>query len=398
MSKYRKFLIIWSGLVLTLILLSSCGALKETADEWETYRFWEQESKKTFSLRGQVSSLNLKGADEEFGSSIVLRQTTSAQGTSKDYSYHASALEPESQNAIFLGTSLKVFNNYALNINTWGMETDGSGFGRSDAGSPGGTTTYANYVRMWNNDFFTANERTPSGFSPIDYYGELNVNHRVFDTNFIMPLYRTPKYNKPETILSWSVGLRAGSSKHEIKQGLTLNAFDYNWVPGEDSDNMISYDAQSKSQIKSFLGPALALYMEFKPIWWFNIESRISQSYLFGNAQLKGDLININDTRYYVNGTNNLTGTQYDYAIYPFKKEISVTMPVTELEINLVLPIKPWLKFRISSFVSIWNNYPFASTLEYVDDGTRQYPVWHTRKENISFTAPITIYAFELKF
>lgn len=213
-----------------------------------------------------------------------------------------------------------------------------------------------------------------------------------------MPLCRTTKYDRPEIILSWFLGLKAGSSEHELKQGLRLHAFDYNWIAGEDLDNRISYDARSRSQMKSLLGPSLGFQMELKPLWWLNIESRISQSYLFGDAQLKGNFIDINDIRYYVNGTNNLTGTKYDYGVYPFKKELSVSMPVTDLEINLVLPIKPWLKFRVNSFVSIWNNFPLASTLEYVNTGSHQYPVWHTRKETVSFTSPITIYSLELKF
>jgi hypothetical protein len=142
----------------------------------------------------------------------------------------------------------------------------------------------------------------------------------------------------------------------------------------------------------------VGFYLEFKPVRWINFEGKFMQSYIFGKAILKGDFTDIDDMQYFTTGTSTVTGTEYDYGTAPFRDKESIAVPVTELDINVVFPVKAGLKIRLGGFVSHWNGLPLAPNFEYVDKTVSRYPVWHTRKESLFFNAIGTLLTVELKF
>lgn len=322
-----------------------------------------QREKGKWNVQLEPMWMIVKGNDVHIGDIFnykeVLDGTTLRYGTTYD------SIRLDLKDKLTLRTEITyMMNQWGLGINGWWFNTEVSQEGMistpPEVVTPTGYIYYEKGVRMWDNTIIPVeNELFSSSFSPVDYWtrNELEV--------WTADLYGIKKFvEKDGSHIGMIFGLKLGSLDNNRKEGQKQHEYctncliDVLGVTVDEWDNHITLESTSKADYGLMVGPVIGFQgkASFQGLY---IEGLINQSLLSGKVKQTGLWRDIDDAEYIDGG---VPGELFLDGRFPFSKNETVLLPITELKLKVVYEVDPHrnISIGLGGFTSIWWNAPIA--------------------------------------
>ena len=321
----------------------------------------------------------VKGFDEHMGDTFIDVDTFDGE----DFFTHTRDFKPINleMESNFPGRAELTYrkNQWGFGVSAWFFYTDDSISGvvrGSPTISNGTTTDFEPGIVMWSDDFFSQDlvgldEFDPSGFAPIRFFADGELDTFTFDLYGLRTLAE-----KPASRIDLLVGLKLGWLDMELNRGFSVAAID---LTGSCVSGFCLFTDERRSETDSdFLGIGPMVGFAGDATWKrFRFKAFITQSVLAGEADLDG----VRRRAFRTFSTANSDGSGpfvqdfIDAEELKFDKEETVFVPVTEAEIKVKYEITENIALGLAGFASIWHDAPVPPRFDEDDD------IWFLRGE-----------------
>jgi hypothetical protein len=260
----------------------------------------------------------------------------------------------------------------------WFLRTDDAESGRVSSAPDAVTSTSLisefNSVLMWNELVTpTRNDLEPSGLSPLDYQVNGRLRTVVLDGFALASLVSNDNI-RLELILGGKVArVRSGQD-----QDLKLRAFVLNAFRPQHLNNNIELSSSGEANF-SGVGPMVG--WAGRATWRrLRFDASVTESAIWASSEQSGLFSDVDDIRIAQSPTGPFAtcptalaalgcfGVRSDWN---FEKSTKVVIPVTDLQLKVLVDVARNLAIGASSFTSIWTNVPAppAFTMTHAEAG-----------------------------
>jgi hypothetical protein len=362
MIAYRRVVKGGFGLMLSIMLV--VGASVCYAEEGE------------FSIQLEPMYMDVKGNDLHVGDVFRYREEFSVDPFGNFTEHYGTSYDPIN---LDMGAGFTLRTEIAYRKNQWGIAASGWWFNSDDSVSGRVTTPpevdtatgyiyYENGVRMWDHTLWPLyNELEDSFSSPVDFWaeGDLHIwTGEIFGTRTLA--------EKKDSYIDLAFGVKVGRLDIDREEGQMQRGYDEAYY-GEAYyiifDNLATLTSKSKADYNVMAGPMIGFQGKgkYKRI---GVEGFINQSLLLGNVDQTGSFTDIDHELWIDGSTGEVIYHDVYTGRYPFSKEETFAIPVTELKLKFLVDITKNIALGAGGFASIWWDAPVAPTWSVPGDWT----------------------------
>ena len=349
---------------------ATCGLLAAPATA-QTTGGWE--------FQFELLRMDAKGADAHTGDVVRLTesQTLNPPQVSDRVTHTPIDLDMGAKNTIRLEATHRG-QTWGAGVSGWYLRTDDSESGQvssaPDSVTSSSVTSEFNSVLMWNELVSpTQNDLQASRLSPLDY--QVSGRLRTFAVDgFALASLVSNDTIRLELILGGKVArVRAGQD-----QDLKLRAFVLNAFRPQHLNNDIELSSAAEANLTG-VGPMIG--WAGRATWRrLRIDASVTESAIYASSEQSGLFSDVDDIRVAQSPTGPFAtcplglvalGCFSVRSDWNFEKSSKAVIPVTDLQLKVLVDVTRNVAVGASSFTSIWNNVPAppAFTMTHAEAG-----------------------------
>ena len=334
------------------LCLASVSAGAQTAPGWE--------------VQFDVVHMNVKGASEHLGdvTRITSVQTFSPPQIVDTITHDPFNLDMAGKTTFRTDVTYRG-RTWGFGVGGWHLHTEDSLEGHvtspADVETPSSYTMQVNTVLMWNELLPPVrNDLEPSGYSPVDYRADGRLRTTAVDAFASAALVNTET-----TRLDLILGGKIGRIESAEEQGLTQRAFVLNRFRPLHFNNNISLSSTADAEITG-AGPMVGIAGQ--AAWRrLHLRASLTQSVLLGSADQSGTFSDVDAVTLALGPAGPYppcplalanAGCYSVSSAWDFSKSENTMIPVTDVQLKVLVDVIKHVAVGVSSFTSIWNNVP----------------------------------------
>jgi hypothetical protein len=345
--------------------LLAVPAAAQTTDRWE--------------VQFELLRMDVKGADAHTGAVVRLTdvQTLNPPLISDRVTNTPIDLNMETKNTI-RGELKHRGQTWGGGVSGWYLRTKDSESGHVSSAAESATsssfTSEFNSVLMWNELTSTIrNDLEASGLSPLDY----EVSGRL--RTFALDGFALASLVSNDTIrLELIMGGKVARVRSDQDQDLKLRAFFLNAFRPQHLNNNIELSSVAEAKLNG-AGPMVG--WAARAMWRrLRFDASVTESVLYASSKQTGLFSDVDDTKVAQSPTGPFAtcpaalvslGCFSARSDWNFEKSTKAFVPVTDLQLTVLVDVARHIAIGGSSFTSIWNNVPAppAFTFTHAADG-----------------------------
>jgi len=347
------------------VWLVAAPAAAQTTDGWE-FEF-------------ELMRMDVKGADAQTGHVVRLTevQTLNPPQVTDRATHTPIDLNMETKNTIRAELKHRG-QTWGGGVSGWYLRTDDSQSGRVSSAAESITsssiTSEFNSVLMWNELVSpTRNDLQASGLSPLDF----EVSGRL--RTFALDGFALASLVSNDTVrLELMIGGKVGRVRSSQDQDLKLRAFILNAFRPLHLNNNIELSSAAEA---NFTGAGPMAGWAARARWGrVRFDASVTESILYASSKQTGLFSDVDDLTAAQSPTGPFLTCPAALAAlgcfsvrsdWDFEKSTKAFIPVTDLQLKVLVDVGRNLAIGASSFTSIWNNVPEppAFTMTHADAG-----------------------------
>ena len=380
MYQHRRTTVSTQGLCRLFVVSLSCFSLAEVPARAQTAKGWE--------FRWEQLRMDVKGIDEHVGdiTKITSVQTLSPPQITDTVTYDPISLNMDAKNAFRAELKYRG-QRWGGGISGWFLRTGDSVAGRVSSPTPmltaASNTVVVNTVLMWRELLPpVVSDLEGSRRSPVDFFA--NGQLRTFTSEFFALAALADTDNSGLELI---IGTKVARVRTRQDQGFRERAFVRDFFsdvfgPGLSFSNNISLSSAGDAY---FLGVGPMMGLAGRTKWRrLHLDASVTGSVLIGGADQSGTFTDIDDVTLTQGSVGPFPSIRSDFK---FSKSESTLVPVTELQLKLLVDITRSIAVGVSSFASIWSSAPVPPTFMITHAGVGPGLDWKVQQRSLRFGA-----------
>jgi hypothetical protein len=341
-----------AAVVAAALCLLPAPGVAQTTNGWE--------------VQFELLRMDAKGADAHTGEVVKLSevQTLNPPQVTDSVTHTPIDLNMEAKNTIRAGATYRG-TKWGAGVSGWYLRTDDSLSGHlsspADTVTPTSSSSEFNTVLMWN-ELLTPiqNDLEASRISPVDYQVGGRLRTFTVDGFALATLAGTD-----DTRLELIIGGKVARVRTDQDQDVKVRSFLLNAFRPLHLNNNINLSSVADAKIDG-VGPMVG--WAARATWRrLRFDVSVTESVLYASSKQSGTFTDIDDIKLAQTPTGPFItcplalasfgcfGVRSDWNV---EKSTKTLIPVTDLQLNVLVDVAEHIAVGASSFTSIWNNVP----------------------------------------